>query len=295
MSSEQSNPSGWHERPVQILSRVSADDRGWSGLSATVFELTGGSIQPMLLDRHNVNVLVGPPLQTTIACDELAENRFQVPGSFDVLPAHSSVSWVDGGASIYLSVGLECALVQRCAFDMGINPDRVSLSPRLTCRDPRIEHVLWALKAEVEADDPYGRLYADSLGVALASQLIRRWSDKTPRPASRGLTPRTLKRVLAYISDRLADDISLADIAAAAALSPSHFAVLFKRSVGVSVHRYVLRRRVRLAIWLLSHTSMPIGEIAIQAGFSNASHMSSVLQRFLGMAPGALRASTSPL
>lgn len=274
---------------------MSTDDRGWSGLSATVFELTGGSISPRVLDRHNVNVLVGPPLQTTIACDELRENRFQVPGSFDVLPAQSSVSWVDGGSSIFLSVGLECALVQSCAFDMGINPDRVNLSPRLTCRDPRVEHVLWALKAEVEADDPYGRLYADSLGVALASQLIRRWSDKTPRRVSEGLAPRTLRRVLAYISDRLADDISLAEIAAAAGLSPSHFAVLFKRSVGVSVHRYVLRRRARLAISLLSHTSMPIGEIALQAGFSNASHMSSVLQKFVGMAPGALRSSTSPL
>lgn len=268
---------------------MSADDRGWNGLSATVFELTGGVIRPLVLDRHNINMLVGPSLQTTITCDELAENRFQVPGTFDFLPAQSSVSWVDGGPCVFVSIDLEYALIQSCAFDMGINPDRVNLSPQFTCRDPRIEHALWALKAEVEADDPDGRLYADSLGVALASQLIRRCSDKTPRTLSGGLAPRTLKRVLAYISERLADDISLADIAAAAGLSPSHFTVLFKRSVGVSVHRYVLRKRVERAAELLSRTTMPIGEIAIRAGFSNASHMSSTLQRFLGLTPGALR------
>ncbi|HEY2476130.1 MAG TPA: AraC family transcriptional regulator [Candidatus Cybelea sp.] len=282
----------WQERPLEFLSRITSDERGWNGVSATLFEVAGGSLEPTALGRHSLSMLVGPSLNTTATCDELAETRLQVPGCFDLFPAQSWVSCVDRGGSVFFLVGLDHALVQNSAFVLGINPERIEFRPQLTCRDPRIEHLLWALKAEIEADDPHGRLYAESLGVALASQLIRRWSSKLSKPLSGGLPPRTLKRVLAYVSDRLPENVSLVDIAAEAGLSPSHFSLLFKRSVGVSVHRYVMRRRVQLAVELLSRTSGPIAEVALQCGFANQSHMTSAVRRFLGITPGALRDTT---
>jgi AraC family transcriptional regulator len=91
------------------------------------------------------------------------------------------------------------------------------------------------------------------------------------------------------VSDRLAENIAVADLAAEAGLSPSHFALLFKRSVGISVHHYVMRARVERAVELLTQTTDPLGEIALQCGFANQSHMTSALRRFLGVTPRALR------
>lgn len=282
----------WQERPLEFLSRVTSEERGWNGLSATLFEVSGGYMEPMVLARHSISMLVGSPLNTTATCNELAATRLQLPGCFDLFPARSSVSCVDRGTSVFLSVGLDHALVQSTAFELGINPERISFRPQLTCRDPQIEHLLWALKAEVETDEPCGRLYVEGVGVALASHLIRRWSSKFPKALSGGLPPRTLRRVLAYVTDRLADNVSLGDIAAEARLSPSHFALLFKRSIGVSVHRYVMRRRVQRAAELLTHTNEPLGEIALQCGFANQSHMTSAIRRLLGTTPKALRDAT---
>ena len=246
-------------------------------------------MEPMVLSQHGISMLVGAPLNTTAMCDDVAATRLQLPGCFDLFPVQSSVSCVDYGASVFFSVGLDHALVQNSAFELGIHPERIHFRPELTCRDPRMEHLLWALKLEIEADDPCGRLYAEGVGVALASQMVRRWSSKVPKASPGGLPPRILRRVLAYVSDRLAEDISLVDIAAEAGLSPSHFALLFKRSVGVSVHHYVMQRRVQRAVELLTHTTDAIGEIALLCGFANQSHMTSAVRRFLGVTPRALR------
>ncbi len=283
--------SQWLDRPLEVLSRISSAERGWSGFQASLIHVTGGVSQPTLLARHNVTMLVGSPLATVAACDGVMDARFQQPGQFDVLPARSSVAWVDRGSSVFLAVGLESELIRTTALEMGLDPDRVSFAPQLTCRDPQIEHLLWALKGELEAGASYGRLYADSLGVALASQIVRRWSQRRPEPLSRNLAKPQLERVLRYIHQRLASDLTLLEVAGIANVSPSHFSVLFKRSVGTPVHQYVMRKRVERAAELLTLTQLPLCEIALQAGFANQSHMALRMRRIMGVTPKELRAT----
>lgn len=82
----------------------------------------------------------------------------------------------------------------------------VSIAPQLHVRDAQVEHIGWALKAELETDEPLGRLYADSHGLALAAHLLRRYAPVVPkRPISR-LPKRRLQRMTAYIHDNLKHD-----------------------------------------------------------------------------------------
>ena len=279
----------WIERPLDVLSRVSSDERGWNGFRAALVEVAGGKSEPIALARHNVTMLVSAPLTTTVICDDNAATRVQQPGNFDILPAYSSVEWTDDGYSMFLAVGLEHCFVRETASDMGADPDRLAIAHRLTCRDPKIEYLLWALKAELEQEQPFGRIYADSLGVALASQLVRRWSESAPKPVNGGLPERTLKRTFAYIEDRLASDLALHDIASQAGLSASRFGELFKRATGVPVHRYVVRRRVQRAVELITRTRLPLCEVALQTGFANQSHMALAVRRSVGVTPKQLR------
>ena len=281
---------GWLEKPLHVLSRVSSEHRGWkNGFSAALVEVAGGTSQSIALARHNVTMLVSAPLSTTVRCDESAATRVQEPGTFDILPARSSVAWTDGGHSLFLAVGLEHTFVRETAAGMGSDPDRLAFSHRLTCRDPKIEHLLWALKAELEQEQPQGRLYADSLGIALAAQLVRRWNAPAPKPVADGLPERKLRRALAYIEERLASQLSLDEIASEAGFSPSRFAALFKRATGVSVHRYVVGRRVRRAVELITQTRLALCEIALRTGFANQSHMALAVRRSLGVTPKRLR------
>jgi AraC family transcriptional regulator len=241
------------------------------------------------LARHSVTMLVSSPLSTTVRCDEASEVRLQQPGTFDILPARSSVAWTDGGYGVFLAAGLEHAFVRETAADMGADPDRLNFAHRLTCRDPKIEYLLWALKAELEQEQRFGRMYAESLGTALATQLVRRWSAVAAESVTGGLPERKLKRALSYIDERLAQDLTLHAIAREAGFSPSHFGTLFKQATGISVHRYVIGRRVQRAVELITKTRSPLADVALQAGFANQSHMALALRRSLGVTPKRLR------
>lgn len=281
----------WRERPLSVLSRLTAEDRGWGGFGAMLVDIAGGAGE-LVFAQHNVTMLVGTPLNTAIRCDGAGESRLQHPGTFDILPARSTVSFVDAGRSLFFTVGLEHGLVCETAYSMGMDADRVTFERRLTCRDPQIEYIMWALKAELELDQPYGRVYADSLAVALASQVLRCWSKSAPKQLSRGLPQSMLRSVLAYIDDGLSADLNLSDIAKVAGMSPSHFGTLFKNSLGVPVHRYIIQRRVDRAVELITRTQLPLCDIALQVGFANQSHMAMVVRRFVGISPKRLRNST---
>ncbi|HEY1881694.1 MAG TPA: AraC family transcriptional regulator [Candidatus Cybelea sp.] len=281
----------WLDRPLEVLSRVTSADRGWAGFSASLIRVAGGTSRPVTLARHNVTMLVGRPLRTVARCDETMDTRLQRPGEFDILPERSSVEWVDQGSSLFLAVGLQHDLIATTAIEMGLDPDRVGFIPQLTCRDPQIEHLLWALKAELESQAPHGRIYADSLGIALASQLLRRWSRASRERLAGGLPDRELKRVLSYIHEQLGAELTVATIAQVAGVSSSHLNVRFKQSMGTSVHQYVLRKRVERAAELLARTQLSICDIALQSGFANQSHMALLMRRFIGVTPGRLRAA----
>jgi AraC family transcriptional regulator len=160
-------------------------------------------------------------------------------------------------------------------------------------RDPQLEHILWALLAELEADEPLGRLYADSLGLALGAHLLRRYAPVVAPPSQNGLTKRRLARVTEYIREHLSHDLSLTELAGIAALSPSHFKSLFKQSVGMPVHQYVIERRVERATELLIAGTLPPSEVALQAGFANQSHMARCMRRLTGLTPSALMRDVS--
>ncbi|HYK52465.1 MAG TPA: helix-turn-helix transcriptional regulator, partial [Candidatus Eremiobacteraceae bacterium] len=78
------------------------------------------------------------------------------------------------------------------------------------------------------------------------------------------------------------------DLAAIAGLGASTFRALFKQSIGVPVHQYVIRRRVECAASLLSRGGVRLSEVAIQAGFVDQSHMARCMRRVLGMTPAAV-------
>jgi len=73
-------------------------------------------------------------------------------------------------------------------------------------------------------------------------------------------------------------------------MSPSHFKVVFKRSLGVPAHQYVIRKRVEYATGLIVDDKLPLSQIALAAGFANQSHMARCIKRLTGITPNEIRA-----
>ena len=108
-----------------------------------------------------------------------------------------------------------------------------------------------------------------------------------------GLSRERKARVLEFIYVNLGRQISLAELAGVAALSPYHFSRAFKNSLGVSPIRYLLNKRIRRAKRLLSGTITPLVVIASMCGFASQSHLGTAFQFATGKSPGAWRKASS--
>ena len=202
-----------------------------------------------------------------------------------MLPAGIAEDWFEDDVSDTVELRLPASLVRLAAQEMGLDPERAGIVPQCHARDVQIEHITLALAAEHRAGSTNGLIYRESLGMALAVHLLRRY----PAPlAPRALSRAELARVTDYIEAHLAEDVSLLRLARFSGVSVSHLRALFKRSIGVPVHEYVIQRRVERARALLLSGALPPSQVALEAGFSHQSHMARCMRRVLGVTPATI-------
>ena len=211
-----------------------------------------------------------------------------------ILPAHAPVSWRWDRPIEVIDLFLAPSTLARVAeqeFDR--DPAGVEIRDRFTSREDSLALIARALLSEVAAGDR-GRLVAESLATALAVVLIRRHSTSdqpaaTAETRRHALSPARLRRAMDFMRMRLADDISLSDVAAEAGLNPQHFARVFRRETGAPPHRYLMGLRVDRARELLIGSDLSLASVAMRSGFCSQSHMTTSFKRVLGTTPGRFR------
>lgn len=100
--------------------------------------------------------------------------------------------------------------------------------------------------------------------------------------------------IIARIEDNLETAPSIPALAAAAGLSTSRFAHLFRQETGVAPGRYLHRLRMERARVLLERTFLSVREVMARVGFRDPSHFSRDFRRFHGIPPSAVRGTTRP-
>lgn len=106
-----------------------------------------------------------------------------------------------------------------------------------------------------------------------------------------GLAPVALRNVLEYIEAHLGEPLLLCDLAAQVSLSEYHFARMFRQSMGVAPHQFVMQRRMARAKTLLLSSNQSLTDIALACGFNSASHFSNRFKAAKGITPSQLRAT----
>jgi AraC family transcriptional regulator len=186
---------------------------------------------------------------------------------------------------------LEPRIFQRAVPEAELAGD-AELIDQWGIEDRRIEYILRALDADLEAGFPAGGLFGESLLNALAVHLqhyygVKPIPDLKPR---NGLPKTRLNRVIEFVEEHLDQDITLAALAETAGMGPHYFSELFKQSLGISPHQYVLRRRIERGRKLLHNPSVSVLEAAIRSGFSDQSHFTKLFRRIVGVTPSRYRA-----
>lgn len=95
------------------------------------------------------------------------------------------------------------------------------------------------------------------------------------------------QRLLSYMENNFAEDISLADAAKRVGFSESHFSKTFKKMTGINFVMYLNMLRVEKAAELLKNTSLKITDIALSCGFDNVRTFNRVFKDVTGTTPSA--------
>jgi AraC family transcriptional regulator len=164
-------------------------------------------------------------------------------------------------------------------------------------RDDTLESIVQTMRREVMAGSPTGRLFAESLSLALVTYAVERVPPSKLRVRG-GLSEEQCRRIRGYIRDRLHQELSLVELSSLVGLRPRQFSTLFRRAFGTTAHRYIISQRVAEAARMLGSGDDNLAGIALRIGFCSQSHFTAAFRQAFGVTPGRyaaeLRKSTPP-
>ena len=168
-------------------------------------------------------------------------------------------------------------------------------SIRYSCaaQDEVINQIGLSVLSEMMCPTAAGRMLVETSSLMLAARLAHAHAEteliRLPILTPHRLDDGRLRRVLAYVEEHLAEDITVADLANVACLSIFHFTRAFAGAMGVPPHRYVSQRRLESAKAMLATGRASLSEIALESRFSSQSSFTRAFRRATGMTPAEYR------
>jgi len=261
---------------------------GWSGIVVERHRLPPAELPEHTVIGHALSVDVGTK-PTSFAWTRGRDgwhDRLSNPGDCRIL------TYGDSNPSRWLQTYNEVSLIIDPQFvaDVvgdGLAADRIEFISRHSIVDSVAVDFARTFLAELAADAPNGVMYAESLTVGLVLHLLANYGVAKPKvPSPRGkLNAFQLRAVLECITSQLDDDVSLLTLARQAHVSPFHFARLFRATVGVSPHQFVLRLRLERAVRFMKARKMPLAQIAVECGFHDQPHFTRAFRRVFRITP----------
>jgi AraC family transcriptional regulator len=170
-------------------------------------------------------------------------------------------------------------------------------------------HVGSRLTARIDRDDALAReciarlfdpgsqrgkvsaLFADALLRTLALHVFARYAPPVFEAEHAGsrLAPAHVRRLKSFIDARLDRRLSRTDLARLAGYDAREFSIAFRNTFGMTPMQYVIERRLDRACLLIATTAHDLADIAISAGFSSQSHLTTTLKKRRGITPLRLR------
>ena len=99
-----------------------------------------------------------------------------------------------------------------------------------------------------------------------------------------------VKKAMLLLEQNLAAPLPIERLAKKLQIGRRQLERRFQQDIGISPSDYQRRLRVERSRWLLEHTDLQVGEIAIECGFQSSAHFSRVIRQQFGQAPLKLRA-----
>jgi AraC family transcriptional regulator len=208
------------------------------------------------------------------------------PGGMLLVPAEVESEWEVDGDRRLLILSVPHRTV-RTVLGM-VSPERIrnsfwTLAERIWV-DPFVEALmlrLWEVSAQHET---LRCTMSDGIVTTLLSHLLLR-AGNAEEATRVSLAQWRVKRLDEFVDVHLGEPISLDQMAEVSGLSRRHFCRGFAAEVGITPHKWLMRRRLERAQHLLASSREPIAAIAHLCGFSSQSHLTRIMKQETGDTP----------
>ena len=118
------------------------------------------------------------------------------------------------------------------------------------------------------------------------------FAEYLPAEQALGIPPRRLGRIVEHIRKNLDTRLGVGTLSRLAEMSQSHFSKMFKLSTGLAPHQFVLQERINRSKELLRQEDAKIVDVALEVGFENQAHFTTVFGNLVGMTPRQFQRSS---
>lgn len=147
---------------------------------------------------------------------------------------------------------------------------------------------LGAIIRELEGEEPFYTEVVQGMSETLIHLILRLISRAPDSPGIIG-TGRIIDSALAYIDTHYSEKISLEAIAAACYTNKYHLSHIFTQEEGMSVWKYILKKRILSSTVLLADGRLSVEDVAALVGFGDPGYYCRVFKSSTGMTPSAWR------
>ena len=237
-------------------------------------------------DAHAIFVHSGSPCRTFCRCGFKTLEHYPLRGTMAICPGEmESTAKRETGSAGWLIVVPAERLSSACA-ENDLAGGR--LRPEMSLVDDGLLGVVrdFAEGTPQDVSTPAAR---QALGDELVEHLANSYMDVVPRSPRGLLDAADLRRLNAHVAAHIGGGVTVDEMADVVGRGRWRFPRIFRRSVGMSPHRYLVLMRLRHALRQMRDYGVPLADAAIAAGFVDQSHMSRWMQRIHGSPPASLR------
>lgn len=145
------------------------------------------------------------------------------------------------------------------------------------------------LTIENSIKDAFSKEYTSSLLKNIILNIARLASETTNTKTKNDAA--LAKGVIEYIQNHLTENINNEDIANYMNFNISYLNRVFKKYTKMTIHAFLLERRLELAMEKLKTETTSVSEIALSSGFTDIPHFTKIFKKYVGKTPSEYRSS----